>query len=98
MRPCNESPQNFVASNNHLTSLIASVGLEFGSGCSEHAWLRMSHGVGGRQPLEVCLGLEGPHARWLIHGPDEVMLAVGWRPWFFSTWASPEAVLKRAQS
>ena len=35
--PCNESPQNFVASNNEasnnrLTSLIVSVGLEFRSG------------------------------------------------------------------
>ena len=54
--------------------------------------------VGRRQPLEVCLGLEDPHPRWLIHGTDEVMLAVGWRPQFLSTWASPQCILKRAQS
>ena len=43
--PCNKSPQNFVASNSHLTFLIVSVGLEFRSGPSEHAWLRISRGV-----------------------------------------------------
>ena len=45
------------------------------------------------QSLKVCLGPEDPRPRWLIHVTGELMLVVGCRPQFFSTWGSPQGCL-----
>lgn len=72
--------------NNHLFSLLVSLDQVFGKGLAEGFSVRL-------QP-DVSWGCRHLRERgWLFPMAGRLVLAVGRRPWVFSTWVPPHACL-----